>query len=49
MLGAMIAAVPIVPAERLEHALEERFGRIAAKNISAFRRAQKETAIIDAA
>jgi pyruvate ferredoxin oxidoreductase gamma subunit len=48
MLGAMIAAVPIVPPERLEHALEERFGRIAAKNISAFRRAQKETAIIEA-
>lgn len=49
MLGAMMTAVPIVPSERLEHALEERFGRIAAKNIAAFRRAQKETVIIEAA
>jgi len=48
MLGAMIAAIPIVPPERLEHALLERFGRIAAKNISAFRRAQKETSIHEA-
>lgn len=48
MLGAMLAAAPIVPPERLEHALEERFGRIAAKNIAAFRRAQKETVITEA-
>ena len=48
MLGAMIAATPIVPPERLEHALQERFGRIAQKNISAFRRAQKETVITEA-
>jgi len=45
MLGAMIAAEVIVPPERLEHALQERFGRIAQKNISAFQRAQKETTI----
>jgi pyruvate ferredoxin oxidoreductase gamma subunit len=49
MLGAAIAAVPMVPPERLEHALEERFGRIAARNIAAFRRAQKETAILEQA
>jgi pyruvate ferredoxin oxidoreductase gamma subunit len=48
MLGAAIAAVNLVPAERLEHALEERFGRIAAKNISAFRRAQNEVKILEA-
>jgi pyruvate ferredoxin oxidoreductase gamma subunit len=48
MLGAMIAAAPIVPSKRLEHALQERFGRIAQKNISAFRRAQKETNIHEA-
>lgn len=48
MLGAAIAAVDLVPSERLEHALEERFGRIAAKNISAFRRAQKEVKILEA-
>jgi pyruvate ferredoxin oxidoreductase gamma subunit len=48
MLGAMIAAAPIVPAERLEHALQERFGRIAQKNIAAFRRAQKDTSIHEA-
>lgn len=48
MLGAAIAAVNMVPAERIEHALEERFGRIAAKNISAFRRAQQEAKILEA-
>ena len=48
MLGAMIAVTPIVAPERLEHALLERFGRIAQKNISAFRRAQKETSIHEA-
>jgi len=48
MLGAMLAAAPIVPSERLEHALQVRFGRIAQKNISAFRRAQKETVVTEA-
>jgi pyruvate ferredoxin oxidoreductase gamma subunit len=48
MLGAAIAAVPMVPAARIEAALEDRFGRLAAKNIAAFRRAQKEIAILDA-
>lgn len=48
MLGAMLAAAPMVPVERLEHALEERFGRLAARNISAFHRARKETAIHEA-
>jgi pyruvate ferredoxin oxidoreductase gamma subunit len=48
MLGAMIAATPIVTPEELEHALLKRFGRIAKKNISAFRRARKETHIHEA-
>jgi len=48
MLGAGIAAVNMVPSERVEHALEERFGRIAAKNISAFKRAQAEVTILEA-
>jgi pyruvate ferredoxin oxidoreductase gamma subunit len=48
MLGAAMAAVPIVSIEKLEAALEERFGRIAAKNIKAFKRAQTEAKIIEA-
>lgn len=48
MLGAMLAAVPMVPIEQLEHALTDRFGRIAGKNIAAFRRAQKECVIAEA-
>ncbi len=45
MIGALMAAVPMVPIAHLEHALEERFGRLAAKNIAAFRRAQKDAVI----
>jgi pyruvate ferredoxin oxidoreductase gamma subunit len=48
MLGAILSAVPLVKEDLLEHALEERFGRIAEKNISAFRRAQKETTVLEA-
>ena len=48
MLGAMLAAVPMVPVARIEAALTTRFGRIAGKNINAFRRAQKECAVVEA-
>jgi len=48
MLGAMLAAVPLVKSESIEKRLEERFGRLAAKNIAAFRRAQKECVVQDA-
>jgi pyruvate ferredoxin oxidoreductase gamma subunit len=48
MLGVAMSAVSMVPVERLEHALEERFGRIAARNINAFKRAMKETRIVEA-
>ncbi len=48
MLGAMLAAEPMVEQKTLEAALEKRFGRLAPKNISAFRRAQREAVISDA-
>lgn len=48
MLGAALSAVPMVPTARLEHALEERFGRLAARNIAAFKRAQQECVLLDA-
>jgi len=46
MLGALLKARAVVPVEGLIAPLEKRFGRIAAKNIAAFRRAYDE-AIID--
>ncbi len=48
MLGAALAAIHLVNTEKLEQALEERFGRLSTRNISAFRRAQKECIILDA-
>jgi pyruvate ferredoxin oxidoreductase gamma subunit len=48
MLGAMLAAVPMVPFDKLEVELDKRFGRLAPKNINAFRRAQAETVVSDA-
>lgn len=50
LLGAFVRATqvgdkPLVKLEALEHALRERFGRIAALNINAFRRAYDETAL----
>ena len=48
MLGAILKAAPLVKADLLEHALEVRFGRLASKNISAFRRAQDECTLIEA-
>jgi len=48
MLGAALAAEPMVPTENLEVQLEKRFGRLAPKNIAAFRRAQKDAQISEA-
>jgi pyruvate ferredoxin oxidoreductase gamma subunit len=48
MLGAMLAAVPMVTVKEVEQALKNRFGRIADKNIAAFKRALHECVIMDA-
>lgn len=48
LLGAMLAAEPIVPVAELEIQLEKRFGRLAQKNINAFRRAQQEAVVVEA-
>lgn len=45
MLGALLKAREIVPVEALIGPLENRFGRIAAKNIKAYRRAINETKV----
>jgi pyruvate ferredoxin oxidoreductase gamma subunit len=43
MLGALLKAKPIVNPDSLIGPLQERFGRIAEKNINAFKRAIRET------
>jgi pyruvate ferredoxin oxidoreductase gamma subunit len=43
MLGALLKAKPIVNPDSLIGPLQERFGRIAEKNINAFKRAMRET------
>jgi 2-oxoacid:acceptor oxidoreductase gamma subunit (pyruvate/2-ketoisovalerate family) len=43
MLGALLKAKPIVRPDSLIGPLQARFGRIAEKNINAFKRAMKET------
>ena len=43
MLGALLKAREIVPLESLVDPLKNRFGRIAEKNIKAFKRAYEET------
>ena len=48
LLGAMLAAEPMVPVAELEIQLEKRFGRLAQKNINAFRRAQQEAVVVEA-
>ncbi len=45
MLGALIKATGATGAKPLEEAIHKRFGRIAARNIAAFRRALEETAV----
>ena len=46
MLGSMIKATEVVKLDSLIYPLEERFGGIAAKNISALKRAYRETQIV---
>jgi pyruvate ferredoxin oxidoreductase gamma subunit len=45
LLGAMLKATDLLPLSALEGPLQERFGRIAGKNIMAFQRAYEETVI----
>jgi 2-oxoacid:acceptor oxidoreductase gamma subunit (pyruvate/2-ketoisovalerate family) len=45
MLGSLLKARQVVPLEALIDPLKERFGRIAEKNIKAFRRAFDETLV----
>lgn len=45
MLGAFVKATGLVDPSYMEEALKERFGRLAEKNIKAFRRAMEETKI----
>ena len=47
MLGALLKAREVVPHEALIDPLNNRFGRIAEKNIRAYRRAYEETQLID--
>ena len=47
MLGALLKATGIVGIEAVEDALEKRFGKLAAKNKDAMKRAYEETAIYD--
>jgi pyruvate ferredoxin oxidoreductase gamma subunit len=46
MLGSLLKACEIVPLEALIDPLKKRFGRIAEKNIKAFRRAYEETKLL---
>jgi len=46
MLGSLIRAWEIVKKESFLHPFQERFGRVAAKNISAFERAYQDTVLI---
>ena len=48
MLGALIKATEVTAVDPLEAALQHRFGRIAARNIAAFRRALEETVVEEA-
>ena len=45
LLGAMLKATDLLPLSALEGPLEERFGRIAVKNIQASQRAYQETVV----
>ncbi|MEI9476695.1 MAG: pyruvate ferredoxin oxidoreductase subunit gamma [Deltaproteobacteria bacterium] len=46
MLGSLLKASEVVKKESVIHPLQERFGRIAQKNIAAFERAYQETVLI---
>jgi len=45
MIGALIKATGLVKLESLEEPMQERFGKVAAKNIDAMRRAYTETVV----
>ncbi len=47
MLGALLRAVHLVDKDSLIEPLNERFGRLAARNIKAFERAYDETKILE--
>jgi pyruvate ferredoxin oxidoreductase gamma subunit len=46
MLGSLIKATGIVDIESLGEPIQDRFGKIAQKNVNAYMRAHKETEII---
>ena len=46
MLGSLLKGREVVPADALIDPLKKRFGRIAEKNIKAFKRAYEETALL---
>lgn len=45
MIGALVKATGIVKLESLEAPMKERFGKVAAKNIAAMRKAYEETVV----
>lgn len=45
LLGAMLKATDLLPVSALDGPFQERFGRVAGKNIKAFQRAYQETVI----
>ncbi|MDI6810988.1 MAG: 2-oxoacid:acceptor oxidoreductase family protein [archaeon] len=45
MIGALLKATGLVKLESLEEPMNERFGKVAAKNIEAMRRAYEETVV----
>jgi len=47
LLGAMLKATNLLPVSAMEGPLQARFGRIAVKNIQAFKRAYEETVVED--
>ena len=47
MLGAFVSAMGTVGPDSLSVALQNRFGRIAARNINAFKRAVDETVVVE--
>ncbi len=49
MLGALVKATGVTSVEPLEAAIQHRFGRIAARNIAAYRRAIDETVVEEVA
>jgi pyruvate ferredoxin oxidoreductase gamma subunit len=45
LLGAMLKATDLLPISAMEDPLKKRFGRIAGKNVKAFKRAYKEAVV----